>query len=124
MTTSDTDGVSTVKNQRYVKGDGDDPNVGKPNKVTLSDQDVMPVMFNATPNGLGEDGHPNVKINIRILPPRMTVLSRLKGTSRETERILMWAIPTRVLIQEIPKLQQITNSKAWFSNPTQMRKHF
>ena len=57
---SDTDGVSTVKNQRYVKGDGDDPNVGKPNKVTLSDQDVMPVMFNATPNGLGEDGRPNL----------------------------------------------------------------
>ena len=60
MTMSDTDGVSTVKNQGYVKGGGDDANVGESNKGTLSDRDVMPAMIDAKPNGVGEDGHPNV----------------------------------------------------------------
>ena len=53
---SDTDGVSTVKNQGYVKEGKGDPNMGKP----LSDQDVIPVMIDAKPNGVGEDWHPNV----------------------------------------------------------------
>ena len=45
MTISDTDGVNTVKNQGYVTGGEDDPNVSEPNKGTLSEQDAMPVMF-------------------------------------------------------------------------------
>ena len=60
MTTSDTDDVSTVKHQGYIKGGKDNPSTGKPNKGILSDQDVMPVMIDAKPNGVGEDGHPNV----------------------------------------------------------------
>ena len=58
---SDTDGVSTVKNQGYDKGGGDDDCVREANKGTLSDKDIMPVMINAKPNRVGEDGHPNMK---------------------------------------------------------------
>ena len=121
---SDTDGVSTVKHQGYVKKDGDDHNGGKPNKGTLSDKDVMPVMFNAKPTGVGEDGHPNVNETYKDTYTKDFSSVKTQGYVKGDRKDPDMGDSNKGANSGNTQTAANQNSTAWVANPTRLRKYF